>query len=302
MKTTNLANKENRLPNFLVIGPPKCATSWLYTCLREHPDIYLPFIKEIHFFDLYYEKGLDWYKRYFNLWNEQKAAGEITPSYIYGGETARRIAKDLKDVRLIAVLRNPVDRAYSHYCHHIRKGMVTTDFETALENNPKYVEQGFYFSHLEQYFAVFPREKFLILIYDDIENDARAFLRQIFRFLEVGEDFLPKFTYQKLPPELLSAPVYNWVSQTSRFLRNKMGLGSLIDAIKKPAVLSYADRVFDKFSYAGKNLKSGAVKESPAMKLATRERLLALFHKENEKLAAFLGRDLSAWCSHAAKG
>src|SRR4051812_23905676 len=112
------------LPNFLVIGVEKGGTTWLHAQLKKHPQIFLPDTKEIHFFNKYssnlierdyFKLGIGWYLDFFKPYNGQRAIGEVTPMYICDSEAPLRIQKTLLSVRLIAILRNPVDRAYSHY-------------------------------------------------------------------------------------------------------------------------------------------------------------------------------------------
>src|SRR5574341_2276958 len=102
-----------KLPNFFTITPPKCASTWLYLCLRAHPDIYVPPGKETHFFSWKYDGGFEGYKQHFGSWKDQKAIGEVSTSYLYHPEAASRIYNRLGKIRLITCLRNPIQRAYS---------------------------------------------------------------------------------------------------------------------------------------------------------------------------------------------
>lgn len=105
------------LPNFLIVGAARAGTTSLYYYLKQHPDVFMSPKKEIDFFDVdkNFEKGLDWYERYFEGYTGQKAIGEASPLYMYLEKVPKRIAKVIPDVKLIFILRNPVDRAYSHY-------------------------------------------------------------------------------------------------------------------------------------------------------------------------------------------
>lgn len=112
-----------RLRNFLIVGAMRCGTTFLAHCLGAHPDIYIPRAKEIHYFDVHFEKGPEWYKRKFSGAKKEHAVGEATQSYMYLDYVPPRIASLLPDARLIAILRNPVDRAYSHYWFHRALGV-----------------------------------------------------------------------------------------------------------------------------------------------------------------------------------
>ena len=132
------------LPNFLVIGSARCGTSWLDENLRQHPEVYLPRDdKEVHFFDNKYHMGIEWYERFFEG-SEAQAIGEVTPSYLYYGHVAGRIKEHVPDVKMIALLRNPAERAYSHYWnivanHKKRNEPFDMTFEEKLVQNPKLI-------------------------------------------------------------------------------------------------------------------------------------------------------------------
>jgi hypothetical protein len=288
-------NNKDVLPNFLVIGAQRCATSWMYFCLKEHPDIFLPFMKEIHFFDYNYEKGLEWYKRYFNTRSDQKVVGEISPSYLYIEKVPGYIYKHLRDVRLIICLRNPIDRAYSQYKKHLRAGAFSGSFEEAIEKDPQYIQRGFYFKQISRYLEFFPRDRILILIYEDIQKDSPAVLKNIFDFLEVDSDFIPSCIDKITPTEDLKN-AYHYAHNISVFLRNNMNLGNIIDFIKG----TYLQKVFDcilnsklaysmKFHVRADELKIDTIREE------TRNKLRSIFYYENSKVAELIGQDLSIW-------
>src|SRR5581483_11863989 len=130
------------LPDFLVIGGQKCGTTALYNYIIEHPDIYLAVRKQMHYFDNRYEKGDRWYRSGFptvaekfyvkNILRKRFITCEATPNYIFHPQAARRVARLLPHAKFILVLRDPVDRAYSHYNHEIRKGTEMLSFEEAI--------------------------------------------------------------------------------------------------------------------------------------------------------------------------
>jgi hypothetical protein len=182
------------LPNFLVIGSARCGTSWLDQILRQHPEVYLPpKVKEVHFFDNKYRLGIEWYEDFFDKATEP-AVGEVTPSYLYYGDAAERIKTHLPDVKMIAVFRNPVERAYSHYWniagnHNRRNEPFDMTFEEKIAQNPKLITNGLYAANLEPYLKIFRRDQFLFLLYDDLSNDKQGFLRSIYEFIGVNPNF-----------------------------------------------------------------------------------------------------------------
>lgn len=202
------------LPNFLIIGAARSGTTTLYSWLQEHPNIYLPFERrpEPHFFlkSEEFNRGFSYYsKRYFNNWKGEKAVGEKSTSYLYqASRVAPRIKESIPDVRLIALLRNPIDRAYSSYWFTVLSGLETLSFEDSLlcENerraNPgsplleevqpyAYIDRGHYLTQIKQYLEFFPREQLLIGLFDELIENPTQLYRNIARFLQVDETITP---------------------------------------------------------------------------------------------------------------
>ena len=125
------------LPNFMCIGASKSGTTSLYDILKQHSDIFLPSFKEPHFFDipLVYQNGIEWYKKtYFQSVKNEKCIGDFTPTYLFDEHAPERILNDLGvNMKFIIILRNPVDRAYSHYLHSKRDLHEHLSFEDALK-------------------------------------------------------------------------------------------------------------------------------------------------------------------------
>ncbi len=133
------------LPDMIIIGAMKCGTTSLFRYLAEHPDFFPPMTKEIHFFDSKYDQGLDWYRRRFptkikrltcRLRGRRIITGEASPYYMFHPHAMRRIASILPTVKLIVLLRNPVDRAYSHYHYEVKHGREQLTFEEAIDAEP----------------------------------------------------------------------------------------------------------------------------------------------------------------------
>jgi hypothetical protein len=179
-------------PNFLVIGAQRSGTTWLDAALRAHPQIYLPERrKEIHYFDEHYARGGDWYREFFGAAARRpglKAIGEITPRYLFDPLVPRRIAKDYPSMRLIAILRNPAERAYSQFGMHVgRKGASGNDFKAFLQENPDAFDRGLYHAQLERYRSCFPESQMLVLIFEEVMSARDAALNQVCRFLGLDD-------------------------------------------------------------------------------------------------------------------
>jgi hypothetical protein len=150
------------LPNFVIVGAPKCGTSSLARWLMEHPEVYVVPEKELHFFTGYWNQGVDWYENCFAP-DGERAVGEASPTYLQNHTAHARMQSLIPDAKLIAIMRNPVDRAYSHYWHWKDRKGVTVSFEEAIEpelagGSDVYVTPGRYAEHLEHLWQHFPRE------------------------------------------------------------------------------------------------------------------------------------------------
>lgn len=192
-----MANKV--LPNFLVIGVEKGGTTWLHAQLKKHPDIFMPPTKEVHFFNKfnsnfiahdYFKQGLDWYQEFFKEYNGQKAIGEVTPMYICDAEAPARIKQTLPEVKLIAMLRNPVNRAYSHYWMAKQKNHTQLSFEEVIEQKePRFIERGLYYQQLKTYYELFDRQQIMVLFFDEVFKNPEYWLSEVCRFLGVDPCF-----------------------------------------------------------------------------------------------------------------
>ena len=121
-----------KLPDFLGIGTQKGGTTYLHSLLSEHPQAFLAIPKELHFFSLHYQKGLAWYRDFFKSAADDKSCGEITPYYMFHPLAFKRIHKHLPDVKLIVLLRDPVERAISQFFHSRRLGLEPLGFKDAF--------------------------------------------------------------------------------------------------------------------------------------------------------------------------
>lgn len=197
------------LPNFFIVGAPKAGTTSLYHYLDEHPDVFMSPIKEPNYFsyeptikqELYYqERGIgnwDEYKNLFEYSGGKKAVGEASVSYLFYKEVPQLIKNKIQDARIIILLRNPVERAFSHYQMDCKLGYVNTSFEkiifsknrTRLENlfYQQFILLGLYYEQVKRYLDVFGAEKVLVILFDDFKNDTEKEIKRLYRFLEIDE-------------------------------------------------------------------------------------------------------------------
>lgn len=185
-------------PYFLIIGAQKCGTTSLYQYLIRHPSISPAVRKETHFFDKRYELGMDWYLSQFPSLhgeNQNPITCEATPRYICHPKARNRIHKHLPNVKLIALLRNPVDRAFSNYHHWIRKGSVTNyTFEEAVRKDVNGIlSRGNYYKQLKEWLALYPKDQLLVLDSESFFLNPNDAISKICSFLEIPEWQLESF-------------------------------------------------------------------------------------------------------------
>lgn len=204
------AGKLRGLPSFLSIGAQKCATTWLYNCLKQHPDIHLGPKNRIRYFEpaVNARYDLDWYRNFFRDARPHQIIGEFRVEYLFVPETPALIHRTLPASKFLVNLRNPVDRAVSAYLWNVRRGLLPDlDLDQGMalalgagDSGPlddqrellrRVVTMGFYDEQLERYLALFEPEQFLFLLTDEIERDPVACIRAVFRFLGVDSRFVP---------------------------------------------------------------------------------------------------------------
>jgi hypothetical protein len=190
-------------PTFIGIGAQKCASSWLYDILADHPETALSETKELDFFSYHYENGYAWYERLFADKQGVKAIGEISPSYFHEASVPERAKRYCPDMRILLSLRNPVERALSQHRHSIRIGAISGpdySFETALADNPSYIDQGRYATHLSHWLAHFPENQIFVVLMDDIKKDPDETARKVYEFLGISTNHRSAALYEKSNP------------------------------------------------------------------------------------------------------
>ena len=187
-------------PDFVIIGTQRGGTTSLYRYLTEHPDVGSALRKEVHFFDRHYEKGMNWYLAHFPVRGEVLVVGEASPNYLFHPVVPERARRAVPHAKFIALLRNPIDRSYSHYQMRVKKGLEPLSFEDAIEKEPErlsrsddpasptwrqysYIKRGLYVHQLKRWMSVFPREQFLIIKSEDFYKEPERILHQTLEYL-----------------------------------------------------------------------------------------------------------------------
>jgi len=210
----------NRLPNFLVVGAAKSGTTALYHYLAQHPEVFLSPIKETNFFalkdkDLSFKgpgdyKGIhrrtiteigDYYNQFIKV-TDEKAIGEICPSYLYFEDAPKNIKEHIPKVKIIAILREPVARAFSAWVHLTRDGREYLNFKESLADEPRrikenwaeiwhYKEESKYYDQLKRYYDSFPKENIKVFIYEEFQENPLKVYSELCKFIDVDSRFIP---------------------------------------------------------------------------------------------------------------
>jgi len=249
------------MPDFLIIGGQKCGTTALYRYLGNHPNIVPAFYKEPHYFSTNFGQGVAWYKAFFPtliikrisaFWGHSLVSGEATPYYFFYPHTPKRVSQIVPQIKIILLLRNPVDRAYSHYNHNVRKDLEALTFEEAIEIESdrlygeiekiqenenylsynhlhfSYLSRGKYIEQLEAWMQHFSEEQMLILKTEDFKDETRAVLNRVFTFLGLPERSLNtsrKFNVHSYQPMDTKTREYltNYFSSHNKSLADRLG-------------------------------------------------------------------------------
>lgn len=281
--------------DFIGVGAQRSGTSWLFNCLTQHPAISGPVAgagKEVNFFNHHYTRGYHWYHSLFDF--GALTVGEFSVLYAPEPSVPERIRRYRADVLLLACVRDPVERAYSHHLHEIRRGRVPPElyeFDAAADGNPTYVDQGRYFTHLSRFYDLFPRDQIRVVVLDDVRDDPGAVMSDTYRFLGVDAGFRPS----------LATKVVNAARPSrSAFLERALRLGS--EAVRRTA----GERAHIRLRQGalGRQVVQGSRREFrpdevPPISESTEADLRRLFAPEVAGLGELLGRDLSHWTASA---
>lgn len=265
--------------DFLIIGAAKSATTWLQQSLQMNPAVCMP-RGEPQYFTRRYGLGDDWYFSQFPLREGGVIVGEKSNTYLSYPEAATRISVALPHVNLIAQLRSPVERAYSDYCMLYRRGEVSGDIESHLDpkadNGNRFLVGGLYHRQLLAYLERYPRERILILLYEDMRSDPATQIARVYDFLGLstgaGPEYVSIRVKDRAAPDL--APGFR------RMLRP---LRPLIRPIRDTALT--------------RSLRTALARppQYPPISANLRARLTEYYAPEVELLSGLLQRDLSSW-------
>jgi len=273
------------LPNFIVIGPAKAGSRWIYECLREHPAVSMAKnAKGTRFFEKFYHKGIEWYEQFFDYDNDL-LKGEVDETYISCPESAQRIHSHIPNAKLIACLRNPIERTFSAYLYFSRMGLINEPFETALDNHRKVlISDSLYYDHLSNYLKYFPSENILIMWFDDLKENPGEFIEKVYSFLGIDQIFQPSSLHKRINEA--KKPRSRFVNKIAIKISLKLRKWDMLGPYYKIRNSKLLQRILFSKDYG---------KEYPSMSEAARNRLRNEYADQIAKLSDLTGKDLSHW-------
>ncbi|MET0831966.1 MAG: sulfotransferase [Acidimicrobiia bacterium] len=263
-----------RLPTFLIVGAMRCGTTSLNGYLRQHPQVAMGTPKEIHFFDREFDRGLDWYRSHFTTDPTVVAVGEATPNYLFDLVAPSRIAATLPDAHLVILLRNPVDRSYSHYWHDRSRDKVDVTFPEAVSaelegsDRYRYVDRSRYRGQVERLYASVDRARVLVETFEDLTADPGTVFASVCRFIGVDDGVRP----ESLGDTINAYTEFRSVRVRQLSKGMPKGMGRLVGRLNQRQAAGY-----------------------PPMDEETRRMLAAEFAESNAGLDDLVGRQLPVW-------
>ena len=276
-------NSSLRLPDFIGVGPPRTATTWLHEALKGR--VCLPADrKETDFFTRFYDRGIEWYAGFFSNCRPGTRVGELSPMYFASPEARERIARHIPGCRIIVSLRDPVERAYSNYRLLRRNAFTKADFERAATARGDLVESSRYAFHLKKWFETFGRDRVQVLIYDDLEKDPQEFLDSVCRFIGIAR--FP-VTASRAGSERINQ--VNTLPSSQRLARMARNVLVWLSSHRFDRATGYFRRTaLVKYMMEGGD-------PFPPLDPEVAARLRERYRPEIEELEKLIGRDLSAW-------
>lgn len=306
--------KHELIPDFLIIGAGKCGTTSLYMYLKQHPDIFIPKIKEPNFYGYenkapenfgegladrqHFMQSVTRFQDYIALFEDAdpgQLKGEMSNTYMYHEQAPERIKHYNPDMKLIAILRQPAGRLYSRYLHLARENRLPTpDFSDSLDRNTIWwkrndlIREGFYYRNLKPFYELFPRENIKIYLYEDLNDNAPHVLKDIFQFLNVDPGFQPDLTTRFNKSGFIKNKFLN------RIYGQKGLISSGFKALFPPGIVeklkrnSYIQKTVN--NLRGKNLEKP--KADPRVLNALTQEVYA---NDIKQLQQLIGKDLSHW-------
>jgi len=299
-----------KLPNFFLVGAAKAGTTAVHVYLYQHPEVYMSFLKEPKYLSLSANKfphmgpgdkkaddetvkSMEEYMNLFKDAGNEKVIGESSADYLYFHNTVIPQIKTFSpDAKILIMLRNPVERAYSSYRHMMMDGREKLSFENALRNEEErtrenyefiwfYKDVGFYYKQVRHYIESFGMKNVKICLYDDFAEDSMAVMKEVFRFLDVDEDFNPDTAVRyNVGPSVRSESLDKFLVEYDHPVKR----------VLRPLLLNtigrkYTEAIVNYFMH----------RNTLSIKPKTRKLLIGIYKNDILKLEGLIERDLSGW-------
>lgn len=299
-------NSSVKLPNFLIIGVQKAGTTSVYTYLKEHPQVYMSPVKEPNFLakdpnkdpkDIKpvasHKKRIDTFEKYCELFQavtDEIAIGEASPNYMANYEIAtQQIKRYVPDAKLIAILRNPADRAYSDYLMHIRDaiGQPRSLSEQIIKKGKQSatLKKGFYGEHLSCFYDRFDSSQIEVFLYEDLRKNSQDLMRRIYRFIGVDENYTPDTSKKSQVAKLPKNQTLNKILHTHNPLRKNTA-----KVLKSVFPATLVENVRQKLMDLNQSQE-----KIPPLSDEERQQLIEFYREDILKLQELINRDLSHW-------
>jgi hypothetical protein len=305
MASASGASSEVRRPSFICVGAGKAGTTWLWEVLRRHPDVFLPDVKEIHYFnDIAYEgsdvrnpnfrRPVQWYLRFFAPARPGQVCGEISPSYLWSATAPDAIHAFHPDMRILVMLRDPVDRLFSSYLFGQQKGEIgRISFEEALRTVDYLLARAPCSGAIGRYLELFGRDRVKVVFHEELVADPEAVLLDVERFIGVRPFVPDRVTERRNVTGASRFPVATTFLMRNRIRLKRHGLEWLVEAGKRLGVV----RVFRWFQ-----AQVRPYEQRPTVAPATEAFLRDFFREDVEQLERLLDVDLRRWKPPGAAG
>ncbi len=292
-----------KLPTFLVVGIEKAGTTSIYQYLNQHPQVYMSPVKETNFLERDWEnfqgkpnpKRIDTWEKYSNLFSnvqDEIAIGEVSPNYLFHYKSSsERIIKYVPDVKIIAILRNPVDRAYSDYLMHLRDSINVEKVRSLTEqvqfraDTSFTLKKGFYYTPVKYYFDTFGKERVKIYLYNDLSENSSAMMQDMYQFIGVNSDFTPDTSERQQVAAVPKNQSLNNLMKTKNPVR--AAVSSVLKVVMPLEMRQKLRSSLVNLNSAGKELKPLSSEE--------RQLLIDFYREDILKLQDLIQRDLSSW-------
>jgi hypothetical protein len=292
-----------KLPTFLIAGVQKAGTTSIYNYLQEHPQVFMSLVKETNFLEQDWEtfppekqnkNGIITIEDYAELFadvRDEIAIGEASPNYLFHYQSsAARIKKYVPNARLIIVLRNPIERAYSDYLMHIRDAIGSQVISFSEQINKKahksfIIRKGFYATPLKHYLEQFSAEQIKVYLYDDLIRDSEQFMQNFYNYIGVDPNFKPDITQKVQQAKVPKNQTIHNLLQKKNPLRT-LAANTLKTIVPLETRQNIRDRLI--------NFNSQSKKAVP-LPAEDRQKLINLYREDILQLQDLIDRDLSSW-------